>query len=344
MSDLFTNCAKAQGIAAKVDFAIENVYLEFIRPILHNKDFDVVIISLYNDEEPPSECIINRARARWDKRFQVPEERRRLAGVSMTGFIAFEIWCESGKSAVFQDLSENEEFQNILLTAVYETLGITPNNVNVIQAVTELQTFPYEAVNHGELTFWERVASDEMLIINMIYIAMALLVCFLGFLYVRCKWKCGAPVDVAHSKRFLIFALQIWDLSSDALFVRDVFRVYSVKENDLTDNYLVIFCLSMVFLIAPWGTNVFQVLMNISVIHKKVADNPQAKQWLRRKRNVLAWLVALSGGIYPSISLCSSRLFGLGLFDMGLSSNELANFESIKLKYNVLGENIPQLI
>ncbi len=88
----------------------------------------------------------------------------------------------------------------------------------------------------------------------------------------------------------------------------------------------------------------WQVLMESQSITDKIQDNPTAKIWYRKNRKLMAWLVAVSGGIYPVASVCSSRMFGLNKLDFGLSTAELASFETYKLKYTVMLENFPQLV
>ena len=91
----------------------------------------------------------------------------------------------------------------------------------------------------------------------------------------------------------------------------------------------------MIFLIVPWLLNVLHILRDSKKLEKVIVGNPNAKEWFGKRRQKLAWLVAISGGLYPSLGLVSSRMFGLDFLNFGLTQNDLSAFESVKLKYKV---------
>ncbi len=128
---------------------------------------------------------------------------------------------------------------------------------------------------------------------------------------------------------------------SDCLFFRDVFDAYEKHQNDV---YLALLLLCAVFLGIPYFCNVGSALADAKKMEEKFAENPAAIVWFDVYRKKFAWFVALSGGIYPTIALCNSRVFGLDIFMMSLSKREVMAFDVYKLKYSVALENIPQII
>ena len=118
-------------------------------------------------------------------------------------------------------------------------------------------------------------------------------------------------------------------------FVRDTYIVSTddtIADKDRRD-YVIIFILGMVFLIVPWLLNVSHILRDSKKIEKVIVGNPNAKEWFSKRRQKLAWLVALSGGLYPTLTFVSSRMFGLEFLNFSLTQSDLSIFEGVKLKY-----------
>ena len=90
--------------------------------------------------------------------------------------------------------------------------------------------------------------------------------------------------------------------------------------------------------------NISYVLFNTGEIEDIIKNNPCAVTWFHKRRKFLGWVIALSGGITSSIRICSSNMFGLDLLAFNLSKHEKAQFEQYKLRFNVLFENVPQII
>lgn len=66
--------------------------------------------------------------------------------------------------------------------------------------------------------------------------------------------------------------------------------------------------------------------------------------WFNKYSTFFAFCVIVSGGCYASLTLICSRIFGLAIFDCGLTSTDLKEFQKIKIYWNVLCENVPQVI
>ncbi len=135
-------------------------------------------------------------------------------------------------------------------------------------------------------------------------------------------------VDTPRHHIFLIFAIQLWDLFSDILFAREVYEKWTSSDSPIEYNY--IFVGSLGFLCVPWLTNLYHILMNSHKLQKQFEDNPHAILWFRQYRKWVAWLVAISGGIYPSLALCSVAFMPLWLAGGPLSVSRKKTKELIK--------------
>ncbi len=65
---------------------------------------------------------------------------------------------------------------------------------------------------------------------------------------------------------------------------------------------------------------------------------------VRTFRLVRTALVIISGGVFASLSLVNSNLFGTKLFSMGLSKQQLTYLQRMQFSLVVCLENIPQII
>lgn len=55
-------------------------------------------------------------------------------------------------------------------------------------------------------------------------------------------------------------------------------------------------------------------------------------------------LVIITGSTYTAVDITASKLFGLAIFNNGLTSMDLIHFQDLKVVNSVVLENIPQLI
>lgn len=117
---------------------------------------------------------------------------------------------------------------------------------------------------------------------------------------------------------------------------------------------------SLAFILVPYGTNLYFA----SKVSSLVSDNYAAKGWFQvflllfmcanlcaishvceqQFSGVFAVLVVISGGFHASLSLVSSRIFGLEMMTSGLTQCELRKLGKLKVIGTVLLENAPQLI
>ena len=74
-----------------------------------------------------------------------------------------------------------------------------------------------------------------------------------------------------------------------------------------------------------------------------IRKNDAAKAWFTNYSTLFVILVVCSGGCHPSLTLVSSNIFGLWLFNSGLTLYELRKLQKIKIIGTILLENVPQL-
>ena len=79
-------------------------------------------------------------------------------------------------------------------------------------------------------------------------------------------------------------------------------------------------------------------------LYIKIPMNNIAQLYFQTHFFLFCCLVVLSGGVYPSLTLISSRLFGLSIFDSGLNQMELALLKKLQVTHSVILENAPQLL
>ena len=75
-----------------------------------------------------------------------------------------------------------------------------------------------------------------------------------------------------------------------------------------------------------------------------IKDNKSALNYFNNNATVFIVLTVLSGGVYASLGIVSSMIFGLALFNTGLTKFELNKLTKIKLISTVCCENLPQLL
>ncbi len=277
----FANC-QDENTSPTLIGAIERVYFDFVYPSLSYESFDVVLnaISTGGTDWTAPPCQYTPAGTRWkfstiDERSQQgndnsQQRRRRLAGQSDKFLtIDYEIWCDSQKSGTFEDLTSAgtqaaDRFMPFFAAAILKAFNdstkaseeIEGEDVPIYTASTDTFVNP----NIDNRTLLEKFLDDDLLLINLTFIGCAFIVCFAGWMHVKLKCKKPRALDTSHTRRFLVFALQIWDISSDVLFVRDSFTAAeSGKEPKL--QYTLVAIASLIFLLAPWVANMVSAFL-----------------------------------------------------------------------------------
>ena len=99
---------------------------------------------------------------------------------------------------------------------------------------------------------------------------------------------------------------------------------------------------SIIFTIGPYILNMY-FAANIKN-NPIIKDNKSALNYFNNNATLFIVLTVLSGGVYASLSVVSSMIFGLSLFNTGLTKFELNKLTKIKLISTICCENLPQLL
>ena len=172
----------------------------------------------------------------------------------------------------------------------------------------------------------------------LIMMALISLVAFAGFLYNKHK---RSKTDNANWTAVIIYGLQIFDFISDINLALEMVIAFDGRFFD-TDRMLLFISGwgSIMFITLPYVLNVY---MTCTMKHF-VSTNAAAVHYFEQRSSAFVMSVIVSGSVYPSLLLVSSRIFGLQYFNSGLTDYELRNLTGLKLYGNVFLENVPQLI
>lgn len=331
----YSNTKSNSKFVQNIESLVEKNYLTQISTLEEYKDFDVIINRFLLDTK---EYKITKNGIVY-KDVIKQNLKRLLLQITKANFkIYYEIWTSTAFKTNF------EVVQNGQLRGVADDLTIYFGHRNVTFIKSKFINF----VKIAPLTFLERLLGDLLLLVNIGFIIFAIIVQIFALVYVKTKTSfriCRVrfyETDVFKYKEFIIFCLQIWDFISDIIFCRDVYKKHS--NNPKKNNYAIMFYFSLVFIIVPWILNLIQIVNDKQNINQIISKNNYAKLWYMKNKKFLFYLVALTGGLYPSLTMVNSKLFGLQIFNMSLSKTEILSFQSIKLKYTVLCENLPQFV
>eukprot|EP01084_Bolivina_argentea_P157825 275013_1 len=146
-------------------------------------------------------------------------------------------------------------------------------------------------------------------------------------------------VDDAQWVTVGLYAIQCWDLLSDINLSIEIMEhpLFTLNKLDL-----VTLCgfASVFFTVFPYISNLYLA----SKVKRLIKDNDRAKSWFEQYLTMYVVLVCLSGGAYTALTVVSSNIFGLNMFSTGMTKYKIRSLSSLKLKYNVIFENLPQLL
>eukprot|EP01084_Bolivina_argentea_P299795 516812_1 len=196
--------------------------------------------------------------------------------------------------------------------------------------------------NNAELTFEAKSIDDsETTSFDYVFYSlltfMAIMTC-ISFIALMFNKKTDSKIDNANWAVLIIFGLQVFDLVSDInLSVEILLKFNNIFELSLL--YIAGYG-SVIFIVIPYIVNIF-VAVNIK---NMVSGNNVSVSYFEQRSALFISLVVFSGASYPSLALLSSRLFGIELFNSGLTSHEMRNLVKLKVFGNVILENIPQTV
>ena len=127
------------------------------------------------------------------------------------------------------------------------------------------------------------------------------------------------------------------------MFCSDIYFAYIVVNDSLEDDgdqvYFWLAILCPLFVIVPYLANMYAAI----TLYKNISMNNMARLYFENRLVFFCALVLISGGVHASIQLVSSKIFGLAIFDCGLSKRELTQFTGIQVTHSVILENVPQV-
>ena len=96
----------------------------------------------------------------------------------------------------------------------------------------------------------------------------------------------------------------------------------------------------LAFIVLPYTANLYLALK----MKDMVKNNHAAQSWLQKNAPLFILLTVLCGGVHPALCLCSSSVFGLQLFNTGLTFYELQEVASLRVVASILIGNLPQFL
>ena len=160
-----------------------------------------------------------------------------------------------------------------------------------------------------------------------------------SFIYNNCVKS--AWTDNGNSIAVPLYGLQMVDVLSDIYLCIEIFSQFNSNLWDWKKWKLFVAGYgNFSFFVIPYITNLI-LAAGIKKV-KIIRNNPFAKSYFQTTSWFFIVLVVFSGGVYPALSIVSSRLFAFEFLNSGLSGMELTKLT----KYRFFGtnclENIPQ--
>ena len=140
-----------------------------------------------------------------------------------------------------------------------------------------------------------------------------------------------------------LIAFQLWDFFTDLNLCYCLFSYYSIYQNDTA--YLYFGAICAFFIVFPMWCNVY--VLTVTVNKELVAYAPHNERAQDKyNANFIAILICClitDGNFYIALKMFNSGIFGLDIYDIGLTKSEIQHFVGYKMVYRTLIENVPQL-
>ena len=224
---------------------------------------------------------------------------------------------------------------------------------NVDFTVNNADTFSEESVVCSK-DCGNSASFDYVLWSIMGFLGLMAFISILAFLYNKrflCTLPGFNPVDDAQWTALLIFGIQAWDFVSDINLSFEIWGDLNGNTVPDTDDeaYTGFKDANILILIAAVGSTASIVLpyvVNLAIaanIKRLIRKNNAAKAYFQYYSAIYVLFVVLSGGAYPALAVVSSNIFGLVMFNSGLTKYEMKKLSKIKIFGTIILENLPQL-
>jgi len=254
--------------------------------------------------------------------------------------------------------NDNAEFLSLSTDGISQYLDNTDAYVSVVEDELSALTID-EYTPNTQVPFFEicvGIFASVILVITLIAVLYDRNVCK------RCSSRCY-ETDNAKVTAILKWAFQFYDFASDINFTIEIFFLMQLKREayqDFNDGSLsdpnvdgamlrtealvslVLGVGSFLFTIFPYGLNLY---FNATIKNNGIIKNNSAAiQYFNSCPTLFVVLTVISGGIYPSLTVVSSKIFGLSMFNSGLTKYELNKLTKVKVISTVVCENLPQIV
>eukprot|EP01083_Nonionella_stella_P191748 709484_1 len=157
--------------------------------------------------------------------------------------------------------------------------------------------------------------------------------------------------DVFSFGKILQPLLQTLDAMSDVFLCYEVSLIHDYVPEDQSAYLVLLICMIM-FVVIPISYSIIQLatISNKYWINNKdesvfyVVNNAAIRVWFGKYVHFLYFVSVITGSSFGATALFNSNLYGLPLFDMGLSESTLTHFKTKRLYSVIMCENIPQVI
>eukprot|EP01084_Bolivina_argentea_P127096 224851_1 len=232
---------------------------------------------------------------------------------------------QTGSTIIVSSGNQNEFAQRIqnLLRQYF-------NNYDILFIVNPLN----KALTISNPNIKTQDADDYVFYSLVIFLCIMVLLSLIALIYNKIP---KSYVDDAKWITIIIFAIQCWD------FISDWNLAFEIIE-EITNGFSVLLLISgigaITFVIVPYIANIL-IAANIK---KLIKTNEAAQSYFKQNTPLFIALCVFSGGTYATLSLLSSRVFGLTMFNSGLTQYELSRLGKIKIFGTILLENLPQIL
>eukprot|EP01083_Nonionella_stella_P068838 183086_1 len=182
------------------------------------------------------------------------------------------------------------------------------------------------------ISYYTATYPFELLYILVLFVSF--MVTIFAFCHTKsaycCHEKCILTyTDDAKYICALLFGIQFWDFFSDVSFA---YNLPNKSHNN-------IFFISVLFVVVPWSLNIIFLLL----YRYQWSNNAEVSWWLRENTVKLVITTMICGSAQTVIELMNSKIFGLDLFEMGLSRMQLIGISKFRVWLCNVAQNIPQI-
>eukprot|EP01084_Bolivina_argentea_P022768 42341_1 len=244
--------------------------------------------------------------------------------VNNTVTIEIRVTIDSIYSEQIVDYSESNEYQNQFEKEVEKELNTTVTVTVTHKKKQSIISFLYES-------------ADLVIYIIIVIMSISVLLTIVAFIMNTRKWR----TDSAKPLVLFYFGVRITDVITDINLAYVLWLNSMEQKKDATIFALFIAC--CVFILIPWIVNI----LSIHKVKTYLSKNKRSALWFSNPLNVKIFvlLVFVTGDAFFAAQVISSYVFGLKLFDAGISEKiDIEKLRAIKIYGVIALENVPQLI